>query len=56
MVVSDVTRGQKRWFDHMFVPCDFRVGQCEYLHKLRGARLGDHSALSTRLMLGAQGG
>jgi endonuclease/exonuclease/phosphatase family metal-dependent hydrolase len=52
--VSHVSRGQKQWFDHIFVSADFRVGPCRYLHKLRGPGLSDHSALTARLTLGAR--
>jgi len=51
MPVSHVTRGKARWFDHMFVSPDFRVEQCEYLHKVRLEARSDHSALSARLVL-----
>jgi endonuclease/exonuclease/phosphatase family metal-dependent hydrolase len=54
MPVSHVTHGQARWFDHMFVSPHFRVKQCEYLHKLRGRGLSDHSALSATLTLGVR--
>jgi endonuclease/exonuclease/phosphatase family metal-dependent hydrolase len=54
MDVSHMTRGQKRWFDHMFVSSDFHVERCDYLHKLRGPCLSDHSGLSARLTLRAQ--
>ena len=55
MPVSHVTRGQPRWFDHMFVSQDFHVERCEYLHEVRFGGHSDHSALSARLMLDAQG-
>lgn len=52
MPVSYVTSGRKpRWFDHMFVSPHFRVEKCEYLHKVRGLDLSDHSALCARLVL-----
>ena len=51
---SHLSRGQKRWFDHIFVSADFRVELCEYLHKLRGPGLSDHSALTARLAFGAE--
>lgn len=54
MPVSHVTRGQARWFDHIFVSQDFHVERCEYLHKLR-PRHSDHSALSATLMFAEQG-
>ena len=54
MDVSHVTTGKKRrWFDHMFVSPHFCVEQCEYLHKLRGPGLSDHSALKAKLLLKA---
>jgi endonuclease/exonuclease/phosphatase family metal-dependent hydrolase len=49
MDVSHVSRGQKRWIDHMFVSDGFHVEQCEYLHKLRGPGCSDHSALYASL-------
>jgi endonuclease/exonuclease/phosphatase family metal-dependent hydrolase len=56
MPVSHVSRGQPRWFDHMFVSSHFRVEQCEYLHNLRGPGLSDHSALEAKLLLNAEDG
>jgi endonuclease/exonuclease/phosphatase family metal-dependent hydrolase len=53
MPVTHVTRGQARWFDHMFVSQDFHVEQCEYLHKLRLKGHSDHSALEATLLLEA---
>jgi endonuclease/exonuclease/phosphatase family metal-dependent hydrolase len=53
MPVSHVTRGQPRWFDHMFVSQDFHVEQCKYLHELRGPSLSDHSALEAQVLLRA---
>jgi len=55
MPVSHVTHGVPRWFDHLFVSPHFRVKQCEYLHSVRLEHISDHSALSARLMLDAQG-
>jgi hypothetical protein len=54
MAVSHVTRGQSRWFDHIFVSPDFRVEQCEYLHELRLERYSDHSPLSAKPVLDGQ--
>jgi hypothetical protein len=64
MAVSHLTHGgkraeQARWFDHMFVSSDFRVAQCEYIHKLRGpgrSDHSDHSALSATLIFGPRAG
>jgi endonuclease/exonuclease/phosphatase family metal-dependent hydrolase len=53
MPVSHVSRGQPRWFDHIFVSPDFHVEQCEYLHKLRFEGHSDHSALEAKLLLRA---
>ena len=53
MPVSHVTRGQARWFDHMFVSQDFHVERCEYLHNLRLKGHSDHSALEAKLLLKA---
>ena len=54
LAVSHVTRGQARWFDHIFVSPDFRVEQCKYLHELRLERYSDHSPLSAKLVLDGQ--
>ena len=54
MDASHLTRGQKRWFDHIFVSPHFRVEQCKYLHELRGPGLSDHSALEAKLVLDGQ--
>jgi endonuclease/exonuclease/phosphatase family metal-dependent hydrolase len=51
MDVSHLSRGQKRWFDHIFVSPHFGVEQCEYLHELRRPGLSDHSALEAKLVL-----
>jgi endonuclease/exonuclease/phosphatase family metal-dependent hydrolase len=51
MPVSHVSRGQPRWFDHMFVSPHFCVEICEYLHELRVPGLSDHSALKAKLLL-----
>ena len=56
MAVSHVTRGQPRWFDHMFVSPHFCVELCEYLLELRGPGLSDHSALKAKLLLKAEDG
>ena len=53
MPVSHVSRGQPRWFDHIFVSPHFCVEQSEYLHELRGPGLSDHSALEAKLLLKA---
>jgi endonuclease/exonuclease/phosphatase family metal-dependent hydrolase len=50
MDVSHVTHGQPQWFDHIFVSADFGVGQCEYVHEVRGPDLSDHSALPASLI------
>jgi endonuclease/exonuclease/phosphatase family metal-dependent hydrolase len=49
MDVSHLSRGQKRWFDHMFVSEEFHVEQCDYLQQLMGPGCSDHSALSASL-------
>ena len=54
LAVSHMTGGQARWFDHIFVSPDFRVEQCEYLHKLRLEGYSDHSPLSAKLVLDGQ--
>lgn len=56
MPVSHVSRGQPRWFDHMFLSPHFTVELCEYLHELRGPALSDHSALQAKLLLKAEDG
>jgi endonuclease/exonuclease/phosphatase family metal-dependent hydrolase len=54
MDVSHVSRGQKRWFDHMFLSAEFHVEQCDYLHKLRALGCSDHSALCASLTFDGQ--
>jgi len=54
MDVSHVCRGQKRWFDHMFVSDEFHVEKCDYLHQLRGEGCSDHSALCASLTFDTQ--
>ena len=54
MDVSHVCRGQKRWFDHMFVSDEFHVEKCDYLHQLRGEGCSDHSALCASLTFDGQ--
>jgi 5-methylcytosine-specific restriction protein A len=49
MDVSHLSRGQKRWFDHMFMSEEFHVEQCDYLQQLMGPGCSDHSALSASL-------
>jgi endonuclease/exonuclease/phosphatase family metal-dependent hydrolase len=52
MDITHLSRGQPRWFDHMFVSTHFRVESCEYLHDVRRRRGSDHSALRVTLTLG----
>jgi len=49
MEASHVSRGAKRWFDHVFVSDDFRVDDCRYLHAFREDKFSDHSALIAML-------
>lgn len=54
MTVSHVTRGQPRWFDHVFVSGDFRVARCDYRHEFRDRRFSDHSAVLAQLVFSRQ--
>jgi endonuclease/exonuclease/phosphatase family metal-dependent hydrolase len=44
MSPTHFSRGQPRWFDHMFVSADIGVKACRYLHQVRRKALSDHSA------------
>jgi endonuclease/exonuclease/phosphatase family metal-dependent hydrolase len=50
MEPSHVSRGNPRWFDHIFVSKGFQVESCEYLHDVRLKGLSDHSALTAQLV------
>jgi hypothetical protein len=49
MEASHLSRGAKRWFDHVFVSGDFQVNDCRYLHAFREDGYSDHSALIAEL-------
>jgi endonuclease/exonuclease/phosphatase family metal-dependent hydrolase len=51
IAVSHVSRGEPRWFDHIFVSDHFHVVSCEYLHQFRGPGISDHSGLLATLAL-----
>ena len=46
---THVSRGEPRWFDHVFVSDHFQVQECAYRHALRTRRYSDHSPLVARL-------
>ena len=49
--VSHRSRGNDRWFDHIFISEHLRVDSCEYQHAFRTDEYSDHSALLASLSL-----
>jgi len=49
---THISRGNPRWFDHIFVSEEFAVESCAYLHEVRLQGFSDHSALTARLAFG----
>jgi endonuclease/exonuclease/phosphatase family metal-dependent hydrolase len=45
MAPSHISRGNPRWFDHIFISGGFQVESCDYLHDVRLKGFSDHSAL-----------
>ena len=49
MEATHFSRGNPRWFDHVFVSEHFRVDDCTYFHAFRDDGFSDHSALLAAL-------
>ena len=49
MEATHFSRGNPRWFDHVFVSEHFRVDDCTYLHAFCDDGFSDHSALLAAL-------
>jgi endonuclease/exonuclease/phosphatase family metal-dependent hydrolase len=51
MEPTHISRGNPRWFDHIFISKQLRVESCRYLHETRLHRYSDHSALAAELAI-----
>lgn len=49
MEPTHLSRGEPRWYDHIFVSEQFNVVACKYRHEFRELGLSDHSALEATL-------
>lgn len=49
LILTGISRGAERWFEHVFVSDCFRVTACGYLHLFRENGFSDHSAVIAAL-------
>jgi endonuclease/exonuclease/phosphatase family metal-dependent hydrolase len=54
MEPSHISRGNPRWFDHIFITEGFRVDSCNYLHDVRLKGWSDHSASTAQIAYRSQ--